>query len=300
MMPPVPHIGVCVCTFKRPRLLEELLMALGRQTTEGQFTHSVVVVDNDAGESAREVVNTVTARIARPIGYFVEPRQNIALARNMAVANGGGDFVAFIDDDECPDDRWLLTLFRACEAYSVAGVLAPVRPKFERTPPAWLVRTNSFERPEYATGTPLPWQATRTGNALVRRKAIDDLDVPFLSVYGAGGEDQDFFRRMIERGHRFVWCNEAPVLEFVPVARSTAGYLCRRSLLRGQNERHRLSLSSILKSAAAMMVYVLMMPFLLIFGRHLFFRYFLKFLDHTGKLCAAVGLKPMGEKYLTS
>ena len=35
-------------------------------------------------------------------------KQNIALARNKAIENAKGDFIAFIDDDEFPLDQWLL------------------------------------------------------------------------------------------------------------------------------------------------------------------------------------------------
>ena len=41
------HICVCICTFKRPHLLEGLLSRLQTQRTAGLFTYSVLVVDND-------------------------------------------------------------------------------------------------------------------------------------------------------------------------------------------------------------------------------------------------------------
>src|SRR5262245_27999164 len=50
------HISVCVCTFKRPALVADLLRALLRQATEAKFTYSIVVVDNDFQGSARETV----------------------------------------------------------------------------------------------------------------------------------------------------------------------------------------------------------------------------------------------------
>ena len=42
------------------------------------------------------------------VKYCVEPRQNIALARNKALQNAEGDLIAFIDDDEFPDGRLAL------------------------------------------------------------------------------------------------------------------------------------------------------------------------------------------------
>ena len=51
-----PHITVCICTFERPTLLSRLLAALDRQKTDGLFTYSVVVADNDVNQSAEPVV----------------------------------------------------------------------------------------------------------------------------------------------------------------------------------------------------------------------------------------------------
>src|SRR5437016_8540580 len=105
------HISVCICTYKRPHLLKGLLEALRGQDTKGLFTYSIVVADNDHLQSASQLVGEFTAASVSPITYCVEPRQNIALARNKAMENATGNFVAFIDDDEFPAKSWLLALF---------------------------------------------------------------------------------------------------------------------------------------------------------------------------------------------
>ena len=50
------HICVCICTYRRPKLLTRLLSQLQNQTTDHIFTYSVVVVDNDYSESAKKIV----------------------------------------------------------------------------------------------------------------------------------------------------------------------------------------------------------------------------------------------------
>src|SRR5262245_22044824 len=102
---PSEHICVCICTYRRPAFLTALLHALVDQETEGRFTYSVVVVDNDRARSEEAVVRDFTASTTLAVHYGVEPRQNIALARNRAIENARGEFVAFIDDDECPPPR---------------------------------------------------------------------------------------------------------------------------------------------------------------------------------------------------
>jgi succinoglycan biosynthesis protein ExoM len=212
------HISVCICTYKRPQFLKRLLEEFGRQDTNGLFTYSIVVADNDHLQSAKAVVADFTAATSIPIRYCVEPRQNIALAQNKAIENAKGDFVAFIDDDEFPTSGWLLTLFKVCNEYGVDGVLGPVKPHFDEEPPKWLVKGKFYERPAYPTGFVIDWRKGRTGNVLLKGRIFAAGKQPFRPDF-LTGEDQDFFRRMIEKGHVFVWCNEAAVYEVIPPIR---------------------------------------------------------------------------------
>ena len=139
----MPHICVCICTYKRRSYLERLLCELADQQTDDRFTYSVIVADNDHLQSAEPAVRAFAGQCPIPIKYCVEPRQNISLARNRAIQQVDGDFVAFIDDDEIPTSIWLLTLFRACEKYKVDGVLGPVKPSYEIEPPVGLCKENS-------------------------------------------------------------------------------------------------------------------------------------------------------------
>src|SRR6267378_2274871 len=95
------HITVCICTYRRLHLLPSLFEALARQDTEGRFTFSVAIVDNDSG-SARRTVEELSARLSMKVRFDVEPERNFARVRNRVVQLAEGDFIAFIDDDEVP------------------------------------------------------------------------------------------------------------------------------------------------------------------------------------------------------
>lgn len=113
-------------------------MALQRQNTSAGFTFSIVVADNDANQSARAVVEECARTATIDIRYCVETHQNIALARNQAIRQCCGEFVAFIDDDEWPADNWLSLMIKTCETCCADGVLGPVLPDFDELPqPGW-------------------------------------------------------------------------------------------------------------------------------------------------------------------
>jgi succinoglycan biosynthesis protein ExoM len=295
-----PHISVCICTYKRPHLLKRLLEELGCQETEGLFSYSIVVTDNDQSRSAQGVVSEVGSRLPVDMIYCVEPQQNIALARNRAVANATGSFIAFIDDDEFPIQNWLLTLFKACQAYQVDGALGPVKPYFEVQPPKWVIEGGFYDRPSYKTGLIIDWRKGRTGNTLLKRCILDPGEQAFRPEFRTG-EDQDFFRRMIERGYKFVWCHEALAYEVVPPLRWKLSFMLRRALLHGKvSPLHSgFGLQHVAKSVIAVMLYVVALPFLAVFRRHLFILYLVKMFHHLGKILAVLGLNPIRDSYVT-
>lgn len=294
------HITVCICTYKRVDTLCRLLDRLNDQQTEGLFTYSMVVADNDHMRSAQPAVAAFSSTTHRTVTYCVEPHQNIALARNKAIENTTGDFVAFIDDDELPTERWLLTLFQACQKHQVDGVLGPVKPYFDIEVPTWVVKGKFYERPTYPTGFVIDWTKGRTGNVLLRGSLFAPGEPPFRPEFRSG-EDQDFFRRMIEKGHVFVWCNEAVAYEIVPPARWRCAFMLKKALLRGTlsplhptfGARH------IAKSLIAVPAYTASLPIASILGRHRLVALLTKLFTHLGTLLACIGIQPIKDAYVT-
>jgi succinoglycan biosynthesis protein ExoM len=297
-MPQLPHISVCICTYKRPELLGRLLSKLEEQKTEGLFDYSIVVADNDYSESGRPVVESRVRQSNIPITYYVEQEQNIALARNKAIENAKGDFIGLIDDDEFPGEQWLLNLYKAVNQYKSDGILGPVQPYFEADPPRWVLKGRFFDRPTHPSGHVLDWRNTRTGNALLRRELFEE--DRFNPILGSGGEDRDFFRRKIEEGHSFVWYNEAPVFETVQPERWKRRVLIKRALLRGKMALNAKGSNplGVLKSAVAIAIYTCGLPFFLVSGHHIFMKYLVKNFDHLGKVLAFLGIDLVKEKYV--
>lgn len=293
------HISVCVCTYKRPHLLKRLLRDITNQETDGLFSYSIVVADNDHLRSAEPVVSEFAATSSVPIQYCVEPQQNISLARNRVIENAHGDFVALIDDDEFCSNRWLLTLLQACSRYGVDGVLGPVKRHFDEEPPKWIVKGNFYERSTFPTGTVLRWQDGRTGNVLLKKCILAAGDPPFKPEF-RGGEDQDFFRRMIEKGYAFIWCEEAVAYEVVPPIRWQRMYMLRKALLRGAVTvvHPTFGIRDVMKSLLALPAYTIALPFALILGQHRFVSLLVKLFDHLGKILQLLGINPVKEPYI--
>lgn len=294
------HITVCICTYKRPALLKRLLEDLRDQDTGGLFTYSIVVTENDGLQSAKAVVSGFAAESNVSVKYCLEPQQNIAMARNRAIENAPGDFVAFIDDDEFPTKQWLLNLFNVCDKPQVDGVLGPVLPHFSDEAPRWVIKGKFYDRPRHATGFLLNWSQTRTGNVLLKTDLFAGDAQPF-SPQCLEGSDQEFFKRMIQKGHAFVWCNEAVAYEVVPPARWKRSFLVRRALFRGffSLRNHGFPFRPIATSLIATPAYALALPVVLVLGQARFMNYVFKLSYHAGRLLAILGINPIRQPYVT-
>jgi glycosyltransferase involved in cell wall biosynthesis len=277
-------------------LLARLLSELQSLITDNLFSYSVVVIDNDHAQSAKDIVVSLQKKTALAIEYFVEPEQNIALARNKAVENAAGNFIAFIDDDEFPEQTWLINLHNAYHRFKVDGILGPVKPQFDEMPPDWIVKGKLCELPTHETGTILKGSQTRTGNVLLRKNIFEDKANRFNPEFGrTGGEDVDFFKRMIKKGRVFVWCNEAVVYETVPPERWKISFYLKRFLriggVAGEHMRKGPHWGSryLIKFTSAFFMYTLLLPFSFLCGPKFYVSCLKKVVYHIGWISGYFG-----------
>ena len=289
------HICVCICTYKRPELLKRLLSKLEEQETEGLFDYSIVIVDNDRFESARQTVESCAWQSKISISYYVEPEQNIALARNKAVKNANGDFMGFIDDDEYPSNKWLLKLYTAFNTYKPnGGVLGPVIPYYPEGTPQWLIKSKICDRPNHPTGSILDWNMTRTGNVLLSRKIFREKEFLFDSQKGRiGGEDKEFFKLLMKHGYSFIWCREADVHEVVYPDRWKLSYYLYRSLMMGGDagkEYGKNSAYYLIRSLVSLLCYTVFLSVSIFSGKHYIYRYVIKVVYDFARVVGCLGI----------
>lgn len=229
--PKQPRVAVCVVTFQRGSGLTQLLHGLNqlRFTNGRNPVLSLVVVDNDPEESGLRVCQEVAHQLRWPLKAVVEPRRGIPFARNTAVRTAGEvDFIAFIDDDEVPDPRWLDELLNVQNRFGVDVVTGPVVPRFLEQPPRWMVKGRLFERRRVATGTLL--NSARTSNVLISRSVFQGLDQWFNEGMAlTGGTDTHFFLRASRSGFRIAAADQAIVYEWIPPSRMSVRWILQRA-----------------------------------------------------------------------
>ena len=225
----VPHIDICIATYKRPKILAQLLLSIANLVRSDAFNYAVILVDNDADESACDIASEFV-HTGMPLRYLLEPRKNISLARNMAIEASQADFIAIVDDDEQVPPDWLKRLFEAQASHCADAVFGPVRAYFPPHVRNFLTENGFFARPDPETGAVKKF-VPATSNVLVRRKALERLGYLFDPAFGVtGGEDTDLFYRLRQTGATWVWCREAYVEEYFGEHRTTLTWLFLRHL----------------------------------------------------------------------
>lgn len=272
---------------------------MARQRTGRLFTYSVVVVDNDAVGSARGTVSQAQQSLGLEVQYEIESERTIPAARNRALGLATGNLVAIIDDDEFAPPDWLLRMYEAVRFFEVDGALGAVRPFYDEKPPGWLVASGICDLPVYPTGALLHWSETKTGNVLLKKSVFDDYGLSFDPRFRTGGSDQDFFRRAMERGCRFVAVAEAAVYEVVPRSRWTRNYWIRRAMVNGFNAKRYASATMspgrqvllTLKSAVGAAACAAALPVAACLGQHRLLLCLEKGSYHLSRLCASFGIE---------
>lgn len=218
---------LAICTYRRTHGLLALLNQISR--LEGRDRAIVLIVDNDPGRSAEQVVNNFNPDSNLSIVYTHATPQGISTARNVALDFAGERAlpVLFIDDDELPEPQWLLAMLSTCERFPSAIIAGPVRPEFAGELPNWAPNGSFWRRREYADGQSvrLPVGA---GNTLFPTKVTVGalrFDHDFDLV---GAEDTHFTLKWLQAKEQIVWSAEAVAVEHIPVERLTLEYARER------------------------------------------------------------------------
>lgn len=238
----VTSIVVAVLTFKRPDELGEFLEVFAQIEKPARCRLMLLVVDNDAKASARELVAAWQKRIPG-LRYVVEPKVGIPVARNRAVREAlacNADALCFIDDDEIPDGRWLVYLvaaWRHSGAHLVGGPVRVAAAPLHASPWQRLINASLAARARRKHAMTARAAASGGRFTIVTNNWLCDLhwlastalrfDERLLLT---GGSDTAFCTAAVAAGCRKAWTPDAIVQETIGTDRLTLRYQLWRGM----------------------------------------------------------------------
>jgi len=220
-------ITVVVCTYNRRDYLKLALDSLQTQETEGVFGYEIVVVDDGSTDDTSNVVADFISKGPIPVRYVRENGHGIAAARNAGLANAKGDWIAFFDDDQLADNRWLMELWRSQEstgARCVCGARTLHLSDEELSSLSRFVRLTLGEIPAKEPGHCSRRDTICTGNVLLHRSVPEQVG-GFDPALVRGGEDTEFFMRVRKADIACYYTPHALVAHMVPSYRMQESYL---------------------------------------------------------------------------
>ncbi|MFE1598166.1 glycosyltransferase [Methylobacterium sp. ID0610] len=100
---------VAICTYNRIATLPRTIEALSR--LRGEYSFEIIVVNGPSTDGTTEFLKT-----SKNVRVFDNPEPNLAVSRNIAIANARGRYIAFIDDDAVPEFDWLSLLIKKLDS----------------------------------------------------------------------------------------------------------------------------------------------------------------------------------------
>lgn len=243
MTAPSPDVTVLVPTYRRQERLRRLLAAVLVQ--QAPFSWELLVVDNDAGGSARQVVETV-GLAGIPVRYVVEPTLGAVHARNRGIREAAGRVVAMLDDDVIPRPEWLATVCAPLLEGAASGAGGPVVLDAAVTRPRWFdeggiggyLTAHSLGEERRALTDD---EILVTANAAFDRDALRRVD-GFDARFGPRGsvqlvaDDAHLVRQLMRAGGTLLWLPDAVVDHDLPPERLSRRYLLRRAYWQGRSD----------------------------------------------------------------
>lgn len=225
-------VSIVVCTRNRSRSLLNALHSLIVLETENLFHYEIVVINNNSTDDTSLAVRGLAASTSITVREFVETKAGVVYARNRGVQESSGEWIAFFDDDQLADPKWLFELLQCGlkqKCLCVGGAVKLSLPDGFNEPISPFCRmllgeTVGMEELERYT----PRRTPGAGNLLVHRSVFESVGL-FREEFNKRGEDTDLFLRMHSAGIEGWYTPSAIVHHVIPPERLTADYLLRMS-----------------------------------------------------------------------
>jgi succinoglycan biosynthesis protein ExoM len=219
-------VSVCICTYRRPSVIETIKSVFGQKILP-EIKVELIVCDDDPQQSAFHAVSSLVPPSGFQLRYIFSGSANVAVCRNKCLSAATGEWIYFVDDDQLLDDLCLQKTFDAQKVFLADVVKARVQAVYPLDIPPYVLSGDYFSRDYGPTGASIKYIGA--GGVLIRASIIRKSNVIFDPVFSKGGEDVDFFYRMVLRGAKIISCREAVVHEIVPRHRVEPEYLRGRS-----------------------------------------------------------------------
>jgi glycosyltransferase involved in cell wall biosynthesis len=230
---------IAIPTFNGATRLSSVLERLRSQIGTESISWEIIVVDNNSTDTTASVVKAYQLQWQQPfpLRYVLETQQGAAFARQRAVEEARGVFVAFIDDDNLPAPDWVAIAHKFGLAHPTIGAFSgQIHGLFEVPPPAQFDRIQAYLAIRHPGTEPHRFEPQMLrmppGAGLIVRKQAWCQSVPRrLGLTGrtgknlVAGEDYEALLHLHRAGWEIWYCPGLHLQHQIPRQRLERGYL---------------------------------------------------------------------------
>lgn len=228
---------IAIPTYNGAERLAEVLDPLKQLASLPELAWEVIVVDNNSSDATAEVVSSFQQDWPGhvPLKYCFEARQGLTFARQQAIDQAQGHWVAFLDDDTIPAHDWLIAAYQFIQQQFSSGVKlgafgGQIQGDYAVPPPQGFNRIASFMAIRELGPEPFRYAPERLSlppgaGLVVCRLAWLDCIPADLDCTGGSGDDFELSMYLHRAGWE-IWYNPAMRLTHrIPASRLERDYL---------------------------------------------------------------------------
>ena len=224
-----PEISVIICTYNRDKYLFRALECLKNQDISSE-KYEIILINNLSTDSTEEICKDfISLNPGLTVSYFIENQQGLSFARNRGILESKAEILVFLDDDAYAAMNYLSSIsgfFNHWPEVPAAG--GKIIPEYEIADPAWMNpflaslvsaqdlgnRVRKFKSGKYPIGA----------NMIIRKSMFQkygnfNTDLGRKGSELLGGEEKDFFYRLIRDKKDIYYIPDAIVSHYIPDVR---------------------------------------------------------------------------------
>lgn len=224
---------VALCTHNHADRLERTLRDL-TALQQPDAPWELLIVDNGSTDQTPRLLANHTWPQSWQVRVVREEKLGLSNARNRAIVESRGDYIIFMDDDESADRDWLRAYERLIQAKAPDAFGGRISVLFEDMRPNWLTDEllgflGELNRFEAITPLTDPGTSFFGGNFGIHKSVCDAIGGfdAMLGRKGAdntGGEEVEFYRRLLSAGLKVWWTPEAMIYHRIQAAKLERSY----------------------------------------------------------------------------
>lgn len=211
---------VALCTHNHADRLVRTLADLAMLRMP-QSKWELVVVDNGCTDGTPALLAGHTWPTGWSVRVIRETKLGLSNARNCAIREARGEYLIFIDDDETPVPGWLEAYEKLVRDHAPDAFGSRIEVLFEGERPTWLGDEllgflGQLRRSDTTVPLTRPDTSFYGGNFGFRRSVCEvigdfDADLGRKGSDNTGGEEVDFYRRLLAHGLTVWWTPDATI-----------------------------------------------------------------------------------------